>query len=265
MPTTNFKIHADLSDADFAALLQNSGKYKERSDKTHHSVHAPLILEKSSEPIWCLLLGDSMLERFKTTGIHTELGQRTFPEICNVGVGGDRIQNVLYRLGSKGLFQGLKSRVVKHVILQMGTNDLRPKRGLNSQALEQYGLVLEAVHRAAAEVRILVTGLMPRKDVEQSFTDQSNVDLQQLVQDLNGLMDKTSGEQAYSPAPFSVRIRTQSWEVFSDISCLAVYYMPPNPAINSTHLVDRAHLNEEGYTLFGQELWRKLERIEADV
>jgi hypothetical protein len=193
MSSDMIHLHINLTDSNFLILLRGSAKYKERSAQTHDSVHFPLSTIRPSEQIWCLLLGDSMLERLLTTGSHTTLGNGRFPHIFNAGVGGDRIQNVLYRLETKGLFHELKIRGVKHAVLQMGTNDLKPKRGLSSDALRQYALVLEAMHRASPKVKVLVTGLMPRKDVAQGFIDHSNAGLQHLVQDYNALMDGTSG------------------------------------------------------------------------
>lgn len=39
--------------------------------------------------------------------------------------------------------------------------------------------------------------------------------------------------------------------------------MPPHQAVISSHLVDHVHLNEEGYTLFAEELWRNLQEMDA--
>ncbi len=198
MANKSFELHTDLSDSEFFTLLQAAGKYKERSDQTHDTVHAPLLLQQPGEPIECLLLGDSMLERLKTTGAHTEIAQCPFPQIFNAGVGGDRIQNVLYRLGTKDLFHALHVRGVKQAIIQMGTNDLRPKQGLTSDALWQYALVLEALHRAAPGVKILVTGLMPRKGAGQALIDQSNANLERLTRDFNQMIGRMSGKHRSS-------------------------------------------------------------------
>src|SRR5271170_1872368 len=140
---SSLKPNSVLHEADFIQLLRDSGKYKQRSDRTHDDIHVPLLTQSPTTRIRCLLLGDSMLERFKTTGKHTKLGQVEFPDLLNAGVGGDRTQNVIYRLGTKGLYSGLKQHGVNFAILDMGTNNLRPKRGLSAEAIEEYGLVLE--------------------------------------------------------------------------------------------------------------------------
>ena len=189
-----------LHEADFVQLLRDSGKYKERSDRTHDNTHTPLLAQSPTTRIRCLLLGDSMLERFKTAGKHTKLGQVEFPDLLNAGVGGDRIQNVIYRLGTKGLYSGLKQHGVDFAILHMGTNNLRPKRGLSAEAIKEYGLVLEALARAAPGIVVLLTGILPRKDVDRSFIDQSNSDLQRLAWDFNDLQEVVEGTLSQSSA-----------------------------------------------------------------
>ena len=189
MPIEPLKLHTDLSDPEFMLLLRSSEKYKKRSDETHNSVHKPLLESTPSKPIWCLLLGCSTVERLKTTGAHTTLGKGQFPHIFNAGVGGDRIRNVLYRLGTKGLFWDLQTRQVEHAILMMGANDVTNKQALDSEALRQYALVLEALYRACPAVKVLVTGLTPQKPgrrprmvVREGIINHSNASLQRLVQ-----------------------------------------------------------------------------------
>ncbi|ERF69081.1 hypothetical protein EPUS_01037 [Endocarpon pusillum Z07020] len=164
MSTWSLELHTNLSDPELMTLLRSAARYKQRSDQTHTSAHEPLLSELPPPPIWCLLLGDSVHERLQTSGTHTMLGQGQFPHILNAGLGGDRIQNFLYRQDTKGLFWDLRSYGVKFAILRLGTNDLEPKRALHAEA--QYALVLETVHRAASAVKVLVTGSMPRKDVD---------------------------------------------------------------------------------------------------
>ncbi len=91
-----YQLNTHVSDRDFPNLLHVSGKWKQRSDTTHDRDHAPLLAEKPIKPIWCLLLGDSMLEHLKSAGVDTEIAKSQFPKVFNAGVGGDKIQNVPY-------------------------------------------------------------------------------------------------------------------------------------------------------------------------
>lgn len=197
---SSLRPNSVLHEADFVQLLRDSGKYKERPDTTHNDIHAPLLAQSPTNRIRCLLLGDSMLERLKTTGKHTKLGQVEFPDLLNAGVGGDRTQNVIYRLGTKDLYSGLKQHGVNFAILHMGSNNLHPKRGLSAEAIEEYGLILEALARAAPGIVVLLTGILPRKGVDRSFIDQSNSNLQQLVQDFNDIREGVQGMLSQSNA-----------------------------------------------------------------
>lgn len=58
---------------DILTDLLKSARAKARSTETHDNVHIPDLRSVSGE-ISCLLLGDSMLERFKTTGRSTHFG-----------------------------------------------------------------------------------------------------------------------------------------------------------------------------------------------
>lgn len=70
-----------------------------------------------------VLLGDSMLERFQTTGKYTQIGGLQYPRVFNAGVGGDKIENVLYRI-RLGLLSILKAKNPKLVVIHIGTNNL---------------------------------------------------------------------------------------------------------------------------------------------
>ena len=111
----------------------------------------------------------------------------------------------------------------------MGTNDLTPKRGLRSQEIEAYALVLEAVRRMAPDAVVFVGGIMPRKDVELEFVQGSNVRLKELVEEFNSLDEAKR-----------------------------VHYVPPNPGIGVDCLVDHVHLDEAGYTLFSETIEENL-------
>lgn len=176
---------SDIPEAEFLALLGAHGAYKDRSDSTHDSTHLPELssrfpVDDGGKPIDFLLLGTSMLERFKTTGSHTFFA--TAPGIFNAGVGGDRIRNVVFRLGEKDLYGRLKERGFKTAIIQMGTNDLRPKKGLTAEALHGYALTLQALRRTGGPgLRILVAGIMRRKDIPDAIVEESNEKLKALA------------------------------------------------------------------------------------
>ncbi|CAF4327966.1 unnamed protein product, partial [Adineta steineri] len=128
-------------------LINQRARFKQRSHDTHTQTHQPqlesptlttssvLLSSQYLPQIDIVLLGSSMLERFKTTGQYTQIGQMQYPQLFNAGVGGDKIENVLYRI-SLGLLRLLKPRNPKVFVLYVGGNDIQPKQALTHQNLD---------------------------------------------------------------------------------------------------------------------------------
>ena len=111
-------------------VVASHGKWKQRSHDTTISTHIPELEKRSDERIDVVLIGDSMLERFKTSGTSTRIAQ--MKSTFNMGVRGDKIENVLYRLGTLGMMEKLADRKVKLWIVMIGTNCYRLRAGLRS-------------------------------------------------------------------------------------------------------------------------------------
>lgn len=84
--------------------MTTNPKYKKRSDETT-DMH---IKELSNLSPTILFLGDSLFEHFKYSKAWIDYGFNNM-NIFNAGVGGDRIQNVLYRLITKNLINYMKN------------------------------------------------------------------------------------------------------------------------------------------------------------
>lgn len=124
--TSSLHSSTDAADSEFLTKLHSHAKYKQRSHQTHHDIHLhelnarlnldltlpPIPNPPADDPFYTLpnltntsdievvLLGNSMLERFKTTGAATRLGN--LESVWNAGCGGDKNENVLYRLEQGG-------------------------------------------------------------------------------------------------------------------------------------------------------------------
>jgi lysophospholipase L1-like esterase len=236
-------------------------KYKERSYQTSKLQHIPILANNPDSPI-IVLLGDSMIERMTTTGkspsFHPWPPAIMLPEtasssvrdsyehgaisklsnVFNAGVGGDKYQNIIYRLvgdsstqhGMEGLLEILHGRPVKLWVVQAGTNNLHSKRGLRDAELEMFQKLLEALFISSQEdTRLLLTGLFYRKGICDSLVDKANWSYEQIV---SGLNKRWPGRAAFLVAPRGMR--------------------------KEDHLVDHVHLNEEGYRLWVAELFPKV-------
>lgn len=206
-------------------------KYKARSLETLRDEHLPKILG-ASQAVSVVLLGDSMIERMTTTGKtgslqiwpsdtmwpemdleDTNLRRRALhlPELAringalNAGCGGDKVENILYRLvgdperGLTGLAEALSSperqRKIKLWVIQAGTNNLHPKKGLTDASVQAYRVLLESILDTSDEsTHVLVTGLFYRKDIKKELVAQANAKLKKLVYELAWELEKGEGK-----------------------------------------------------------------------
>ncbi|CAF0984153.1 unnamed protein product [Rotaria sordida] len=250
MSSTSFQLQ-HLSDAQLEGLINERARFKQRSHDTHTETHRPQLESSSlinSSPttttselppqIDVVLLGDSMLERFKTTGKDTQIGQLQYPRMFNAGVGGDKVENVLYRI-ELGLLIMLKAKNPKLIVIHIGTNNLQPKRSLHGLHLDNYHLLLQALLRfLPVQTQILVTGLFKRRDVDDQCVLQSNIDIKQIVNMINTQETKRQAEENNR-----------------------VHWIEPPEEIQLDHLTDNVHLNLRGYQIWDEKLYGKIQQL----
>ncbi|KAF4780695.1 acetylhydrolase [Colletotrichum scovillei] len=230
------------------------GKYKQRSHETSLERHL-VELQNNPEQPSIVLLGDSMIERMITTGLSpsfdpwpstTMISDETFqqhlqtssarPErlqgVFNAGVGGDKFENVIYRLmGSSdpskpldGLLDALKRRDIKLWVLHVGTNNLHPKRGMRESDLALLRLIVEALLEMNG--KILLIGLFRRKDIRDELIVKANESYVELVQQ------------------------------FQKDGVDRIEFLEPPLVDMEECLVDHVHLNERGYQIWAEVLFK---------
>lgn len=214
---------------DALQLARQWSKYKQRSLEILRDDHLPTLASTARSPT-VVLLGDSMIERMITTGQSPNLMSwpseammdagtlkimnylrmskrkhlqqkdlRSLPRlggVFNAGCGGDKIENMLFRLvgGADGQshpqetqpeeknFSGLadafsppKENKVLLWIIQAGTNNLHKKKGLTDTSVSALRVLLMSLLQISVpEVHILLTGLFYRNDIADSLVDQAN-------------------------------------------------------------------------------------------
>ncbi|KAL3301703.1 SGNH hydrolase [Colletotrichum asianum] len=234
--------------------LMPYGKYKQRSHETSLERHLVELENNPAQPS-IVLLGDSMIERMITTGLSpsfdpwpstTMMSDETMAQkqpqassaklarlqgVFNAGVGGDKFENVIYRLtGSSdpsrplgGLLDALRNRNVKLWVVHMGTNNLHPKRGLRDSDLALLRLIVEALLGMGG--KILLVGLFRRKDINDELVVKANENYLKLVR--------------------------QFQEEPSD----RIEFLNPPLVDMDGCLVDHVHLNEKGYQIWSEVLF----------
>ncbi|KAJ3148184.1 hypothetical protein HDU86_007532 [Geranomyces michiganensis] len=176
------------------------GKWKERTAETHETHIQQLSTPTAPTRFTTLLLGDSMLERFLTTGNKTRIAENT--HVFNAGCGGDKVENVLYRL-EHGLLDNLHA--VDKVILHAGTNNLAGKKTLKMGAgyIPAYRAMMQIIrarYRDRDGPHLYITGLFDREGCEPAEIARVNALLEGLANE-----DEFAGACTYvQPFPTSL-------------------------------------------------------------
>lgn len=252
---------------EMAKRVKDHAVYKRRSHGTHFKTHVPEIKTRLSSlkqhpasekaTVRVILLGSSMLERFRTTGKSSRLSlqvqllstsnlrqrrqsiARTSSlsnrlDTLNLGVGGDRIENVLYRI-SLGLLDLLQPFPIALWILHIGGNDLHGNQGpIGLRAINRTQLLLEAILAVSSpDAKIIFYEIFPRKDIDQQQVNYSNTLLWDMVQSVNARLGR---ERIF-------------WE-----------RMPEAIDVNR-HYVDQVHLNVVGYEIWERILSKRIKEL----
>lgn len=153
-------------------------KWKQRSRDTH--IKHLKQYEKGHFKV--AFLGDYMMERWLNTG--KQYWSTTFSEYANLGVGGDRIENLLYRLTANNEFKGILDVItVDKIIFMIGTNNLE-KTPVND-ILEGTVNILNLIFKKQPNVEIVVYGLTDRTDISLEKISDLNTRLEQYIKQVN--------------------------------------------------------------------------------
>ena len=241
-------LNKALSNKDETATSSAASSLIEKKDKERKTEK-----ESGSSTIQMprtLLIGDSLLERLKTLPTpplqtillgssaighlknpppeSAQLQPTTLPASINLGCGGDKIENVIYRLyaGTYRLLLPL-SPSVKLIILQVGTNNLRPLRLLTATECAKYSLLLAALLKIAPGATLVCSGLFSRRDIPDEVVGGSNDALKKAVEGLDHAeVEDWTGRVKWVDAP----------------------------VVGEAERVDHVHLNDEGYRLWDRAL-----------
>ena len=240
------------------ANLRPHARYKARSYNTSKNSHIPLLqahlaVHPSDGPK-LVLLGDSMFERMITTGrtpnfpspwpsetmhpdtdellaVFPHLEDRRLCGIFNAGVGGDKVQNVIYRLvgdEERGLpaLLPILAPSVKVWVVHAGGNNLTPAAGWSEQDEAMVRELARALLAVSPGSRVALTQMFYRKDVPLEIVNDTNARIRRIAKQL-----REAG--------------------FGDtVDC----WRPPRLFRVRKHLQDQAHLNLEGYRVWTEQL-----------
>lgn len=142
-----------------------SKKWKRRTEDTHKSLLMH-IAQRGAESFDTLLFGDSMLERWKTSGKDFVFGSN----VLNAGCGGDTIQNMIWRLCASeqtadcpanptGLLDTLPN--IKRVVLLAGTNNLPDHKMSSLEMSRGVATLIEGILRCQPLLEAMYVHAVP--------------------------------------------------------------------------------------------------------
>jgi lysophospholipase L1-like esterase len=184
-----------------------------RSDENSGVAHAELVRKAGSGVIDIYFIGDSITRRWSAVDypeLLANFGRNFFGwNAANFGWGGDRTQNILWRL-DHGELPAVGPKVF---VVQAGTNNLADFESAEQRVLgvtAGIAAIVERCRRHAPESLIVLTGVFPRRDRPEfnssivainaklaAFGDEGRVrylDISYALVDSRGLLSATMSE-----------------------------------------------------------------------
>jgi len=140
--------------ADVAApKLGNDGQPQPGFLKSHESFVA--LAKKGEAQV--VFLGDSITAGWNGQKALFDKEYAQYKAV-NFGIGGDRVQHVLWRVET-GEFEGIKPKVV---VLMIGTNNSGTAENSPEQIAAGIKNIIAAIHRRSADTKVLLLAIFPR-------------------------------------------------------------------------------------------------------
>jgi lysophospholipase L1-like esterase len=164
------------------------GVYKKRTHDTHMNKHLPYVQDPNNT-IKTVLLGTSHFERL--VWFDRKISQHVSKDTFVAGVGGDRVEHILYRLESKdGLIEAFKNRQPQpeRIVLLAGGNNVIALRNPDTPeaTVEKIRHVVQYLKKGLAGVTLEVWAI-PRDKARSNAVDRYNRLLKDMCQQENVL------------------------------------------------------------------------------
>lgn len=134
--------------------------------------HEELLRRTKAGPVELLFLGDSIMQGWNcrlmlsqpatpNEGAGRSIWDKLYvpKQAANLSIGGDGIEQLLWRITTGGELEGLNPKVI---ILMIGTNNLGPKT-TDDQIARGVDQIIRILRQRLPAVRILLLGIFPRR------------------------------------------------------------------------------------------------------
>ncbi|WP_028974211.1 GDSL-type esterase/lipase family protein [Spirochaeta cellobiosiphila] len=202
----------------------------ERSDDHHREKHDYFLGLSQKENFDIVFFGDSLTRRWED---YPDVWNKYWgtKKALNMGVGGDTLENMLWRI-ENGELQDLNPSLF---ILLMGTNNL-PLQD-NDYIIQGIKYVVMSIHSSCPSARILLQGLYPRSKGEEGQDYMSRITI------INEQLKLWSRDPVFYIDP-------------------GVNLLNPDATVDYDIMPDGLHLNDKGYDKLAPQLIKAIKEIE---
>lgn len=149
-------------------------KWKQRTYDTH-TKHLKLYANNEFKLVF---LGDSMMERWLSTG--KQYWKNSFVDCANLGVGGDGIEHLLYRLTENKEFKGILDVInVDKIIFMIGSNNL--SKCSVDDILRGTINIIELIFKKQPKCELIVYGLLDVVGIDKNKIVELNTKLSEYI------------------------------------------------------------------------------------
>jgi lysophospholipase L1-like esterase len=187
-------------------------------------------IKKMEGKIDLAFVGDSITARWNGDTWNKHWGSY---RAVNMGIGGDRTQNVLWRL-QNGQLDGYKAKVF---VVMIGTNNMWGKNAKPEEAAAGVKAVLDLIQAKQPQARILLMSILPAGEKPNPGRDSRAA--------VNELIKKYAGGAI----------------TYMDI---ADKYLQPDGTISKEVMHDYLHLAPKGYDIWADAIGGKLKELLGD-
>lgn len=189
-------------------------------------------LKKMDGKVDVALVGDSITARWRGG----ELWEKHWGSYraVNMGIGGDRTQNVLWRL-QNGELEGYKAKLF---VVMIGTNNLFDKQTEPAHAAAGVRAILDLIQAKQPQAKILLLGIFPRGEKPNPGRDK--------ITATNKLISKFQGGAVS----------------YMDIS---KQFLGPDDTISKEVMHDSLHLAPKGYDIWAEAIAEKVKELVGGV
>jgi len=193
--------------------------------------HESHVKKAKAGNIDVVFFGDSITAGW---GSAKEIWQERFEPLkpANFGIGGDRTENVLWRI-QNGALEGYKPKVA---VVLIGINNLTGQRNNPTEVAAGITAIVEEIKKRSPETKILLLGVFPRNEKPDSPARKDIAQVNEIIAKLD------DGKTVY----------------FMDIG---KQFLEPDGSITRETMPDFLHLTPKGYQIWADAIKEKLAEL----